>query len=192
MVASAKLNLGCGMNHRAGWLNVDNSTASKPDLVWDLEETPWPWPGSSVEAMLFNHSLEHMGQDTKTFLAIVGEIYRVGRDGAVVEINVPHPRHDNFLHDPTHVRAVTPEMLLMFDRRMNERWVAAKASNTPLGLYIGVDLEMVSATMVLDEPYLSQLRAGALKPDEISSLARQRNNVIAECRIVMRVRKPAS
>jgi hypothetical protein len=46
--------------------------------------------------------------------------------------------------------------------------------------------------MVPDEPYLGQLRTGALKLDEINRLARERNNVIVECRLELRVRKPAS
>lgn len=192
MGSKLKLNLGCGMNHLDGWLNVDNSAASNPDLAYDLEQTPWPWPDSSADALRFNHSLEHMGQDTKTFLAIMGEIYRVGRDGAEVEISAPHPRHDSFLYDPTHVRAITPEMLLMFDKDKNEQWVRASASNSPLGLYLSIDLQMIEATMILDEPYLSQFRSGELKGDEISRLARERNNVIVECRIKLRVRKPAS
>ena len=187
-----KLNLGCGVNHKIGWTNVDSAPASNPHVVFDLETTPWPWPDSSADEMLFNHSLEHMGQDTKTFLAIIQEIYRVGCDGAIVCINVPHPRHDTFLYDPTHVRAVTPEMLVMFDTQVNEQWARANVANTPLGLYLGVDLQTVEATMVLDEPYLSQLRTGALKSEEISRLARERNNVIVECRIQLRVRKPAS
>lgn len=187
-----KLNLGCGMNRREGWHNVDNSPVCEPDQVWDLDTTPWPWPESSVEEFLFNHSLEHMGRDTKTFFAILSEIYRVGRPEAVVSINVPHPRHDNFMHDPTHVRAVTPEMLMLFDKQKNEAWVRAGAANSPLGLYLGIDLQMIEATMILDEPYLSQFRSGELKPDEISRLARERNNVISECRIRLKVRKPAS
>ncbi|MEZ5972805.1 MAG: hypothetical protein R3C31_13430 [Hyphomonadaceae bacterium] len=187
-----KLNLGCGMNRRDGWHNVDNSPVCQPDQVWDLEQTPWPWPDSSAQEFLFNHSLEHMGQDTKTFLAIMSEVYRVGRPGAEVSINVPHPRHDNFLFDPTHVRAVTPEMLMMFDKEKNEQWVRASMPNTPLGLYLSIDLQMIEATMILDEPYLGRFRAGELKAEEISQLARERNNVIAECRIKLKVRKPAS
>lgn len=192
MGSGLKLNLGCGMNHLDGWLNVDNSAASKPDVIHDLDNTPWPWPDSSAEAMLFNHSLEHMGRDTETFLGIIQEIYRVGCDGAEIAINVPHPRHDSFLNDPTHVRAVTPEMLTMFDRQQNEQWIAAKASNTALGIYLGVDLVLANVTAVLDEVYQAQLQSGALKPAEISQLARERNNVIAEFRMELRVRKPAS
>ena len=187
-----KLNLGCGMNRRDGWLNVDSSPACNPDLVCDLETTPWPWPDSSVDEMLFNHSLEHMGQATSVFLAIVKEIYRVGSDGARIAINAPHPRHDSFLFDPTHVRIVTPEILMMFDKRKNEEWARAGAANTPLGLYLNVDFELAAATMTLEEPYLSEFRSGALNADEINRLARERNNVISECRMVLRVRKSAS
>lgn len=186
-----KLNLGCGVNHKAGWTNVDSAAACNPDQVFDLETTPWPWLDSSADEMLFNHSLEHMGQDTKTFLAIIKEIYRVCRDGALVRINVPHPRHDNFLHDPTHVRAVTPGMLLMFDRKRCEEWARLKAANTPLGLYLGVDLETTNVVMVLDEPYHSQLVSKAITPQQAEALSRERNNVISECRIELRVRKAA-
>jgi predicted SAM-dependent methyltransferase len=184
-----KLNLGCGMNKMPGWHNVDSAPHSEPDTLWNLEKAPWPWLDSSVEEMLFNHSLEHMGQDTKTFLAIIQEIYRVARPGALIRINVPHPRHDNYLHDPTHVRPVTPEMLAMFDKRKNEEWVRAKAANTPLGLYLDVDLEITDVVMTVDEPYLSKLKSGELKPEALAVLARERNNVISECRIQMRARK---
>ncbi len=186
-----KLNLGCGMNRLSGWHNVDNSPASTPDELYDLEQTPWPWADSSADEMLFNHSLEHMGQDSKTFLSIIKEIYRVGRDGAIVRINVPHPRHDSYLHDPTHVRPITAEMLVAFDRTANEEWIRTKAANTPLGVYLGVDLAVTNATMVLEQPYRGQLQSGALKPEQISALARERNNVVVECRIELQVRKPA-
>lgn len=184
-----KLNLGCGVNHQPGWLNVDSAPACKPDTVWDLEKTPWPWPDSSVEEMLFNHSLEHMGQDAKTFLAIVLEIYRVARPGAVVRINVPHPRHDDFLNDPTHVRAITPEMLMMFDRARNEELASQGAANTPFALYLGVDFEVFDVFAGLDEPYASQVRKGQLRPDQVAALVRERNNVIREYQIKIRVRK---
>ena len=45
-----------------------------------------------------------MGADPKVFLKIMQELHRIGRPGCRVVIHVPHPRHDNFLGDPTHVR----------------------------------------------------------------------------------------
>jgi hypothetical protein len=47
------------------------------------------------------------------------EIYRVCRHDAVVHVVVPHPRHDDFINDPTHVRPITPEVLSLFDRSTN-------------------------------------------------------------------------
>ena len=186
-----KLNLGCGMNKLEGWRNVDSAAACAPDEIWNLEQTPWPWQNSSADEMLFNHSLEHMGRDPDVFLAIVREIYRVARPGALITINVPHPRHDNFLNDPTHVRAITPEMLTMFDRAKNEELIAQGAANTPLALYLGVDFEVTDVSVSLDEPYASQFKAGVLTPDQLHNLVRERNNVIVECRIKLRSRKPS-
>src|SRR5947208_13026944 len=96
-----KLNLGCGQNHRPGYVNVDR--AGSPDVKWDLEQFPWPWEDSSVGEVVMFHVLEHLGESTATYLKIIQEIYRVCQDGAAIQITVPHPRHDDFLNDPTHV-----------------------------------------------------------------------------------------
>jgi hypothetical protein len=41
------LNLGCGFDHCAGWLNVDGFEACKPDRLMDLEQFPWDLPSQS-------------------------------------------------------------------------------------------------------------------------------------------------
>jgi len=43
------LNLGCGTDQPARELNVDISAAVDPDLVLDLEATPWPFPDDAFE-----------------------------------------------------------------------------------------------------------------------------------------------
>lgn len=66
-------------------------------------------PNSSADALRFNRSLEHMGQDTKTLPGHNEQIYGLGGAGAEVEINAPHPRHDNFLYEPRARKTITPK-----------------------------------------------------------------------------------
>jgi SAM-dependent methyltransferase len=186
-----KFNMGCGRDKRPGYLNVDQAPACAPDQVCDLELTPWPWPDDCAEEVLFNHSLEHLGGEPKVFLAIMRELYRICRDGAVVLINVPHPRHDNFLGDPTHVRAVSPQVLSLFSRAENDRWVAMGASNTPLAHYLGVDFELTGCTVELDEPYRTRLAEGQLSQEQVQTALREKNNVATEFRMALKVRKAA-
>ena len=180
-----KLNLGSGFNHLDGYYNVDISPICEPDLVFDLETTPWPWETDSVEEVVFNHSLEHMGETTASFLAIIAELHRICRDGAKIRIRAPHPRHDAFLCDPTHVRVIHPWTLELFNRHLNDRWKREKISNTALAHYLGVDFRILELSKVLDEPYASM----GLEQEELEKLEKERNNVVIEYLITWEVRK---
>src|SRR5689334_5980472 len=82
-----RLNLGSGQNPRQGFVNVDKF--GSPDVRHDLEKFPWPWPDNSACEIVMNHVLEHLGQQTDVFLAIVKELYRVCMNGAILRVNVP-------------------------------------------------------------------------------------------------------
>ena len=60
--------------------------------------------------------------------------YRICNNQALINIAVPHPRHDDFISDPTHVRPITVLGLSLFDKAQNEEWEKIGGANTPLGL----------------------------------------------------------
>ena len=182
-----KLNLGCGSRLLPGYCNVDKF--GEPDLKWDLETFPWPWPDNCAEEVLLSHVLEHLGQAPETFLAIMQELYRVCRKDALVKVIVPHPRSDHFLADPTHVRAITPMMLELFSRRLNQEWQKLGGSNTPLALHCGVDFEIVSSIMTLEEPYLSLHQSGRITAQQLQEMERTQNNIVSQIEIVLKALK---
>jgi hypothetical protein len=185
-----KFNMGCGHSRLDGYVNVDASPQAAADEVWDLEVMPWPWADDCADEIRFIHSLEHMGAEVKVFLGIMQETWRIARNGCRVVIHVPHPRSDNFLGDPTHVRAITPAALRLFDRALNETWRAEGRTNTPLGLYLGVDFRMIEDRTVVADAIWAQVQSGQISQAEIQRMVDREFNVATEYRIVLQARKP--
>jgi hypothetical protein len=182
-----KLNLGSGQNHVDNFVNVDKY--GTPDVLCDLEVFPWPWEENSVDEVLMYHSLEHMGQKTETFIGIMKELYRVCSNGTIIHIAVPHPRHDSFIDDATHVRIITPELLGCFSKRINLLAQKDGSPNSPLALYHNVDFDIAGVAYALEEPYDSEYRAGKLDNAGVMVLMKKYNNVAREWRIELRVVK---
>ena len=188
-VKAVRLNIGCGFNLIQGFLNVDKSPACHPDFVFDAETQPWPWPTSSIEQVLFFHSLEHMAPDSSVFLGIIRELYRVCAPEARVRIVAPHPRHDDFINDPTHVRPITPMLFTLFDREQNLRWIEGHFANTPLAIYLGVDFIIESSEVTLTADYQEKVQRGELSEEVVRTLLLERNNIAKEYDIILRIRK---
>ena len=183
-----RLNLGCGARHLDGFLNVDRY--GSPDLTHDLEMFPWPWAADSAGEIVLNHVLEHLGETPKVYLGVIQEMYRVCRDGATIRIAVPHHRHDHFHDDPTHVRAVTPLGLSLFSQKLNRRWVAQGLANSPLGLQLGVDFDLIETRYRPGEIWYKLHPGAEVDLDLLLSEAALHNNLIQEIRMVLRAVKP--
>ena len=182
-----KLNLGCGYNKLEGYINVDHDALCKPDIVADLEAT-LPFEDSSVDEIVMFHVLEHLGQDTKTYLSIWKEFYRVLKDQGVIKITVPHWQHENFHHDPTHVRKVTPVGVDMFSQERNLNTIKTGGSETTLGLQLNIDIGVTEVGFDL-MPHFQQEMAG--KPRHIVEREISKyNNVCYQVQINAKAHKP--
>lgn len=177
-MSGLKLNLGCGSKRLEGYLNVDKY--GTPDLKVNLEEFPWPWEDNSVEKIELSHVLEHLGQQSEVYLKIFQEMYRICQPGAEIHIKVPHYRHDNFLHDPTHVRAVTPYGLSMFSQSFNRERQLNGEPTTPLGIYLGIDFELVKTEYVPSKIWYERETERANDIDYLLAQSSLYNNLIQE------------
>ena len=184
-----KLNLGCGENHVNGYVNVDQHGA--PDVRFNLEEFPWPWDDNSAEEVLMVHVLEHLGQTAESYLKIIQEIYRICAPMAQIRIIVPHHRHEYFYSDPTHVRPITTQGMMLFCQRINRKWIDEGSSNSPLGIYYNVDFEIVGAKLTPSEHFRR------LHPNEsgnVKLLMQENmlyNNMVEQVDMTMLAIKPA-
>lgn len=187
-----KFNMGCGFKKLEGYVNVDKYPECSPDMQFDLEVLPWPIAADQATEILFNHSLEHMGQSSEAFLGIIKEIYRISKEGAAVKITVPHPRHDLFLGDPTHVRPITPITLSLFSKEKNRLWQARGESYSPLAIYLDVDFEIESTLHILEQEYFTKMQEGELSEEDVLKIASEKNNIVTEYQFLLRVKKEPS
>jgi hypothetical protein len=181
-----KLNLGCGQNKIAGYVNVDID--GDPDVRTDLTRT-WPFERDSVDEVIAHHVLEHIGPGPAEFLEFMKELYRVCAPNATVQVAVPHPRHDYFIGDPTHVRPITLDVLNLFSRSNCQRWKEMGATNTPLATYLGVDFEITHMETVFEARYQQALDSGRYTRAQVDEFLEERNNVAQELRFALRVVK---
>lgn len=181
-----KLNLGCGQNKLQGYVNIDKYPTFNPDLVWDLERTPYPFDTNSVSEIAAYHVLEHIGQTTDVFLAIIKEIHRIMAPGGAMEIKVPHHRSDGYWGDPTHVRPINPAIMGLFSKKNCRMFAERGWPNTPLAEYLDVDFDIVSMSVQLMPVWFEKLQSGKMSAAEVDLAANTYWNVIDEITMVLR------
>jgi SAM-dependent methyltransferase len=95
------LNIGCGFAQykRPNVINVDAFDICKPDVVWDLNKTPFPFKDASFDHIIANHIMEHLPNWWGAF----NECARLLKPNGVLEIWVPGSGSDSVFGYRDHV-----------------------------------------------------------------------------------------
>jgi SAM-dependent methyltransferase len=102
------LNIGCGFRKHEEGINVDGFEACNPDVLWDLNKTPYPWDDNSVDSIYAYHVFEHLENWWDAFR----ECARILKPMGQLEIRVPDPSSDSAVVYRDHIHTIS---LFSFD-----------------------------------------------------------------------------
>ena len=92
-----RLNLGCGTDIKAGYVNFDVIPLSGVDVIHDVNSFPYPFEDDMFDEILCLNILEHVD-----LIPVLKELHRILRKGGELIIQVPHFTSRNNFIDPTH------------------------------------------------------------------------------------------
>jgi SAM-dependent methyltransferase len=110
-----RLDIGCGENKNPGFVGIDMLPLKGVDIVWDLEEFPWPLPDESVLTATASHVLEHINPHKGVFINFMNEVWRVLKKDGQFAFVVPHASSHGYQQDPTHVNMINETTMHYFD-----------------------------------------------------------------------------
>ena len=108
-VAVKKLDIACGRNKQAGFKGID--LAGDADIIWDLNDTPWPIKANSVREAFCSHYVEHIphwrpGWEADGWFRFFDELYRIMHKDGQAEFIHPYVTSVRAFWDPTHTRYI--------------------------------------------------------------------------------------
>jgi hypothetical protein len=117
----------------------------------------------------------------------IKELYRVCKHDAIIDIKVPHHRHEYFANDPTHRRPITAEGLGLFSKKYNDLCKQRGESASRLAHHFNVDFELAGVENIPDQRYYKIFNG---RPEEeVERYVQEHNNIIMEVIIKLKVVK---
>ncbi len=110
------LDIGCGRNKTPGAIGIDSNPRSAADVIHDLDNVPYPFPDNEFDLIIGNQVIEHVGD----VLAVVAELHRIARPGAIIRLDTPHYSDVASYTDPTHRRHLTTESFSYFTNKRTD------------------------------------------------------------------------
>jgi len=105
------LDLGCGNKKREGAVGVDCNDRTDADIVHDLNVFQYPFESDFFDEVYIDNTLEHLDD----VMAVMEEVYRICKHGALVKVIVPYFRSRWACIDPTHKHFFTVDSFAYFD-----------------------------------------------------------------------------
>lgn len=84
-----RINIGCGLDYKDGWHNVDINPKFEPDQVQDLEETEWNIETDTYHKILVDNVFEHI--DPRMRPNFLSECHRILKTGGKMVMKYPTP-----------------------------------------------------------------------------------------------------
>lgn len=104
------LNLGCGTDIRAGFVNLDVAQLPGVDVVFDLSSgAPLPFEAGRFGHIVAKDILEHLDPPV-----VLRELHRILRPGGTLEVTSPHFTSRALPLDPTHKTGFSIDTLRFF------------------------------------------------------------------------------
>ena len=111
-----------GCHENVNWcgdvVTLDNNKDHSPDVVWDLEQLPYPFMDSEFDEIHGYEVLEHTGfqGDWKFFFDQFSEFHRILKPGGVFCATVPRWDRKWGWGDPSHKRIINEGTLVFLDQ----------------------------------------------------------------------------
>ncbi len=80
------LDIGCGNNKIKGAVGLDISKDTRADIIWDLNNYPYPVEAGEIDKIYAKHIIEHVDDPIK----FLNEVYRITKPGGSCFIETPH------------------------------------------------------------------------------------------------------
>jgi len=122
-----RLNLGCGLDYRPGWVNIDARNDVGADIVADIAHPPLPFTTESVSEVLAQDIIEHITLEEQGILFT--EIFRILKPQSIFQVRLPDIDDiiTRFSHDPE-----TRNLFLYGDTSQSGAWGSHKSGHTAL------------------------------------------------------------
>lgn len=133
---------------------LDHEPRHGTDVLWDLEQKPWPFQDATFDEVHAYEVLEHLGTqgNAQEFFADFWQIYRILKPGGHLCGSVPQWNSMWAWGDPSHRRVINRGSFAFLDRTEYPKQVGKTAMSDFRSMWAG-DFELIGSEDVGEQLY---------------------------------------